>query len=104
MASEPVDLEPLKDAIIQIYAHSVLLVGLIEKAKKDDSGFPDFIRDNLHAALGRHLEKLGHITDVNTQLRETIDFFLSGQTTYITRPSPPPRTLRRRFLNWLQSG
>jgi hypothetical protein len=100
--AEPID--SLRDQAVAHHAHSILLLALIEKIKDQDLRFPDHVRHKLHEALGRQLAQTGEPTQMNARLREVVEFFVSDSGSYSFPMPTTPRTLRRRFLNWLERG
>jgi hypothetical protein len=94
----------------RIFAYGVLLSLLVEKVKENDPTFEDQSRRSFDIYLGQYFAKVGSAGPMETAAREMFNTIISSpirmtpQTVRRELERPRPRTLRRRFLNWLERG
>jgi hypothetical protein len=102
--------DALVDLHAETFAQSLLINELVRKISETDPKFGDKALAQIDTVLGRKAAKGDPPTPVSIKARqklvELID--LAGVTTppanITLPPADKPKTLRRRFLNWLQSG
>jgi hypothetical protein len=109
MATHDTGVASLEDYAAEILTHTIWIRMLVGRAVKDDPEFGNKALALLDTALGRLTAEGGPSDPVAIKAREFFGKFLSlKETPMLARPLPlskkEPKTLRRRFLNWLESG
>jgi hypothetical protein len=89
--------------LIQDAEHIVLIGLLIEHAKAHDQNFSTKARDRLDYVLGKYFITEGSPTEIIAAIRAKVLAQLNDPSTLTSHKEATRITLRRRFLNWLQS-
>jgi hypothetical protein len=93
-----------QDILISQSQHIVLIGFLLEHAKAQDPEFSMKAAERLDYVLGRYFIGEGcRSTEVIAELRTKILAQLNDPSKLMSRIETKRLTLRRRFLNWLQS-
>jgi hypothetical protein len=101
----------------KIKAHDILLRHIAWECQRRDPQFAERLRKALDMALGAvraetypsdlnpyALEIDAKMREVIREILDTLDKATADQEKFLAAANLKPRTLRRRFLNWLERG
>jgi hypothetical protein len=89
--------------LMEVSEHIVLIGLLIEHAKSHDQEFSTKARERLDYVLGKYFIAAGSPTELIAEIRARVLAQLDDSSTLTSHRGMKGITLRRRFLNWLQS-
>jgi hypothetical protein len=89
--------------LIIVSEHIVLIGLLIEHAKAHDPEFSTKARERLDYVLGKYFIAADSPTELIAEIRAKVLAHLNDPSTLTSHRGIKRITLRRRFLNWLQS-